>query len=81
MFIGSRVSTLILSIEKLISSISHETRHRPVIFHTLHDLIKAYIYINEQGGGSARDIFHGSGFILQMDHDIVLLFSKCYENT
>ena len=32
-----------------------------------------------QGVGSARDIFRGSGFILQMDHDIILLFSKCYE--
>ena len=30
-----------------------------------------------QGVGSARDIFRGSGFILQMDHDIILLFSKC----
>ena len=34
-----------------------------------------------QGVGSARDIFRGSGFILQMDRDIILLFSKCYENT
>ena len=25
-----------------------------------------------QGVGSARDIFRGSGFILQMDHDIYL---------
>ena len=33
------------------------------------------------GVGPARDIFRGSGFILQMDHDIILLFSKCYENT
>ena len=33
----------------------------------------------EQGVGSARDIFRGSGFILQMDHYIILLFSKCYE--
>ena len=29
-----------------------------------------------RGAGSAR----GSGFILQMDHDIILLFSKCVEN-
>ena len=34
-----------------------------------------------QGLGSARDMFCGSDFILQMDHDIILLFSKCYENT
>ena len=29
-----------------------------------------------QGVGSVRDIFCGSGFILQMDYDIILLFSK-----
>ena len=34
-----------------------------------------------QGVGSARDTFRGSGFILQMGHNIILLFSKCYENT
>ena len=34
---------------------------------------------HHQRVGSARDIFRGSGFILQMDHDIILLFSKCYE--
>ena len=33
------------------------------------------------GGRIGRDIFCGSGFILQMNHDIILLFSKCYENT
>ena len=33
------------------------------------------------GAGSVLDIFPGSGFIPQMDHDIILLFSKCYENT
>ena len=32
------------------------------------------------GIGSNRDLFFGFGFVLQMDHDIVLLFSKYYEN-
>ena len=26
-----------------------------------------------EGVGSAHDIFHGSTFVLQMDHDIILL--------